>query len=73
MDVDIDDEEEEEEFEHCGCCKRDSAKILAGGRAICLSVDNYPDNNYNQDDNYQKYDDDNDNYPDSNHNQDDDY
>ena len=55
MDDDVDDDdEEEEEFEHCGCCKRDSAKILAGGRAICLSVDNYPDNNYNQDDNYQE-------------------
>ena len=41
------DGDEEEECEHCGCCKRDSAKILAGGRAICLSADNYCDNNYN--------------------------
>ena len=43
---DDDDNDDDVEFE-LGCCKRDLAKILAGGRAICLSADNYCDNNYN--------------------------
>ena len=43
---DNDDDDDDDEFE-LGCCKRDLAKILAGGRAICLSADNYCDNNYN--------------------------
>ena len=32
----------------CGCCKRDSSEILAGGRVIRFSVGNYCDNNSDQ-------------------------